>query len=92
MTADYAEPLKRAWWEVTCDWDCRNTHRGDSTLSYCKGHAALLEMVDAVHLPLCMCHPRLGIGESVSADTRCKKERRRLRAAVGVEEKTKKEE
>ena len=83
MTTDYAEPLKRAWeacplcdgsrdviatdsrkgtaWEERCDW---------------VGHAALLEMVGAVHVKGCKCDRSFKI--------KCQNERRRLRASIGV--------
>ena len=75
MTADYAEPLKVVWDNIDCQMadECRDTHQR------CNGHTALLEMVNKVHLPNCLCQrPGGGAG--------CHIERRRLRAAVGVEE------
>ncbi len=76
MTADYAEPLKRAWDRMAshplCGEFCRK--------SPCLGHAALLEMVEEYSKrinpddhPLYLKHEQWG-----------KEERRRLRAAVGV--------
>ncbi len=74
MTADYAEPLKRAWGLVRCVENmCRTVNK---KYDYCEGHAALLEMVDAYHGPLCHCNDE--------CYGYCKWQRRRLRAAVGV--------
>lgn len=89
MTPDYAIPLKRAW-EAT-----------DRVICECDGclkakqeiHAALLEMVDDHHAPNCGCirtleEDFLTPGRRVvwEACDECRTERRRLRAAVGVEE------
>ncbi len=73
MTADYASALKRAWGGTGCHPICR---AWDGDGAYCKGHAALLDMVDEYSLRL------PGPRKRQYTD----KERRRLRAAVGVEE------
>ena len=73
MTADYAESLKKAWDEMGCTQGCLHWHKPRVD---CKGHAALLEMVDTyVQRPQTLRHER-----------DLKEERRRLRAAVGIKE------
>ena len=81
--ADFESSLKRAWKEMALGSPCsvvkcKHWHSGLER-KWCRGHAALLEMVDKIHLPNCLCRrPGGGAG--------CHIERRRLRAAVGVEE------
>ena len=77
--ADYAEPLKRAWKAMVCPSVIIGTtgetifcKAYDSKYEYCKGHAALLEMVHAyvmAQTPYTFDAARI---------------ERRLRAAVGV--------
>ncbi len=77
--ADYAEPLKRVWKRIVCNPTC--PVQGSNSEFYCPGHAALLEMVGGYHLPNCECHL-----DCKRDDRDCLEERRRLRAAVEVEE------
>ena len=65
-SADYAEPLKMAWAEIDCPYSspCKSERP-------CRGHAALLEMVDAYIKEVDYKYP-----EGVL--------RRRLHAVVGV--------
>jgi len=76
MTADYESWLKKAWGWIACDrnFDCRTY---DTECDYCEGHAALLGMVD-VHCEEAACN-RHSIDPMESHQLR-----RRLRAAVGV--------
>lgn len=82
MTADYAIPLKGLW-RIVSDWTCTPECQTDG--DYCEGHAAVLEMVDAVHLPRCLCGT-IQLGPVSELWAKCREERRRLRAAVGVDE------
>ena len=81
VVADYAEPLKRAWEGTDCHPICR---AWDGDGAYCKGHAALLEMVDGHHFPNCKCNCVDALFIQCD-DAWCIDERRRLRAAVGVD-------
>lgn len=100
MTADYAIPLKKAWGACPCrrgedaGANCgfclcsRQVYPLTNGKNPCKWpvHAALLEMVDAFHVTHCWCNkdPKMdGTWEGI--DGHCVAERRRLRAAVGVE-------
>ena len=65
-------------WRCSC-WQAKHNRADSDVTGPClwPGHAALLEMVDKIHLPNCLCRrPGGGAG--------CHIERRRLRAAVGV--------
>ena len=82
--ADYAEPLKRAWDRIRCNWSCHDYQKVDNSGKYCKGHAALLEMVDEYTRE----RGRLidvRFNEHGRGDSFYGEERRRLRAAVGVD-------
>ncbi len=94
---DFESALKKAWKACPCQLEieicgyaqpvlgnimCDCNIRGSQTSKPIKCanplHAALLEMVDKIHLPNCLCRrPGGGAG--------CHIERRRLRAAVGVD-------
>ena len=73
--ADYAEPLKCIWERVRCPTDTCGAFSGKFAGKYCKGHAALLEMVD-VHAE--------AYRNDLGWDARVERERRRLRTSVGV--------
>ena len=77
--ADYATSLKEAWEHHSCPRTMCAAYDDDFPGQYCEGHAALLEMVDAHHLYACTC-----IGKMACEG--CEKERRRLRAAIGIME------
>ncbi len=80
--ADYASALKVVWDNIDCQMadECRDTKLR------CKGHAALLEMVDDTHIQNCRCDSRPRDGKPFSwVYPLCKIKRRRLRAAVGVD-------
>ena len=81
MTADYESELKKAW-----DAMHRNSGCGPYQSSpMCKGHAALLGMVDAYHIWNCPCARQPPRGSNpIPPRNMCVEERRRLRAAVGV--------
>ena len=83
MTADYAISLKKAWSLMYCPGFCLDYH--SSATGYCKGHAALLEMVEAYVDGTCVCVDLAG-GSIQRDDGPANEERRRLRAAVGVDE------
>ena len=81
---DYAEPLRVIWGRVRCPADTCGAFSWELD-EYCKGHAALLEMVDEFHVSHgegCRC-------DRQSTSWACKDKRRRLRAAVGVDDESK---
>ena len=76
MTADYATTLKKAWEHHSCPRTMCAAYDDDIPGKYCEGHAALLEMVDG--------YIDSRSRENWSTSNACAEERRRLRAAVGV--------
>ena len=84
MATDYAEPLKRAWDRIRCNWSCHDYQKVGNSGKYCKGHAALLEMVDA-YVKCDRDYIRLLINDDKRGDVHSETLRRRLRAAVGVD-------
>ena len=75
MTVDYAEPLKIVWERIRCTKPCHVYQKVGNSEKYCKGHAALLEMVDS------------HVSELTYLDhSGRERKRRRIRAAVGVDD------
>ena len=83
MTADYAEPLKRAWAEIDCPYSspCKSERP-------CRGHAALLEMVDSYSRTYGVLQGATA-KDITTGELAEDRERRRLRAAVGVADESK---
>ena len=76
MTADFESWLKKAWENMTCPGETCKDMLPEYNDKFCEGHAALLRMVDAVHVQGCKCDR--------SFPVKCQRERRRLRASIGV--------
>ena len=82
---DFESWLKKAWYEMGCTLTCPvHAHYEITAPKYCKGHAALLEMVDGyAHMKGAVYEA--ASGSSDNGQREADKEYRRLRAAVGVD-------